>query len=88
MSIKVFQYGFRSSQSTVDLLKVVSDRTARAFNRSGATRVAQHLIYPRLLIAFGMLVFSTNLSLVEFQVRYLALLLLFLVLETASGGSG
>ena len=28
--------GFRSSQSTADLLTVVSDRTARAFNRSGA----------------------------------------------------
>ena len=33
-----FQYGFRSSQSTVDLLTVVSDRITRAFNRSGATR--------------------------------------------------
>ena len=32
------QYGFRSSQSTADLLKVASDRIARAFNRSGATR--------------------------------------------------
>ena len=32
-----FQYGFRSSQST-DLLKVVSDRIARVFNRSRATR--------------------------------------------------
>ena len=29
----------RSSQSTADLLTVVSDRIARAFNRSGATRV-------------------------------------------------
>ena len=34
-----FQYGFfRSSQSAADLLTVVSDRIARAFNRSGATR--------------------------------------------------
>ena len=33
-----FQYGFRSSQSTADLLTVVSDRIAWAFNRSGATR--------------------------------------------------
>ena len=33
-----FQYGFRSSRSTADLLTVVSDRTARAFSRSGATR--------------------------------------------------
>ena len=33
-----FQYGFRSSRSTADLLTVVSDRIARAFNRSGASR--------------------------------------------------
>ena len=32
-----FQYDFRSSRSTADLLIVVSDRIARAFNRSGAT---------------------------------------------------
>ena len=32
-----FQYGFRSSRSTADFLTVVSDRIARAFNRSGAT---------------------------------------------------
>ena len=35
-----FQYGFRSSRSTAYLLTVVSDRIARAFNRSGATRAA------------------------------------------------
>ena len=33
-----FQYGFRSSPSTADLLTVVSDRIAKNFNRSGATR--------------------------------------------------
>ena len=33
-----FQYGFRSSRSTADLLTVVSNRIARAFNRSRATR--------------------------------------------------
>ena len=33
-----FLYGFRSSRSTADLLAVVSDRIARAFNRSGAAR--------------------------------------------------
>ena len=33
-----FQYGFRSSRSTADLLTVVSDRIARAFNRSWASR--------------------------------------------------
>ena len=32
-----FQYGFRSSRSTADLLTHVSGRIARAFNRSGAT---------------------------------------------------
>ena len=35
-----FQYGFRSSQSTADLLTIVCDRIARAFNRSGATPAA------------------------------------------------
>ena len=58
-----FQYGFRSSRSTADLLTV---------------------IYPRLLTGFGMLVFFINLSLTEFQVRYLALFLLFVVI----GGFG
>ena len=33
-----FQYGFRSSGSTVDLLTVVSDRIGRTFNSSGASR--------------------------------------------------
>ena len=33
-----FQYGLKSSRSTADLLTVVSNRTARASNRSGATR--------------------------------------------------
>ena len=33
-----FQYGFRSSGSAADLLTVVSDRIARAFSRSEATR--------------------------------------------------
>ena len=32
-----FQYGFRSSQSSADLLAVISNRIARAFNRSRAT---------------------------------------------------
>ena len=35
-----FQYGFRSSGSMADLLTVASDRIARAFDRSGATRAA------------------------------------------------
>ena len=32
-----FQYGFRSSRLTADLPTVVSDKIARAFNKSGAT---------------------------------------------------
>ena len=34
-----FQYGFRFSRSTADLLTIVSDRIARAFNMSGAAAV-------------------------------------------------
>ena len=33
-----FSYGFRSSQSTADILTVASDRNARDFDRSGATQ--------------------------------------------------
>ena len=33
-----FQYGFRSSRSNADFRTVVSDRSARAFNKSGPTR--------------------------------------------------
>ena len=39
-----------------------------------------HLIYSRLSTEFEMLVFFTNLSLMESQVRYLALFLLFTVI--------
>ena len=39
-----------------------------------------HLIYPRLLTGFDMLVFFPNISLMEFQVRYLALFLLFSII--------
>ena len=41
-----------------------------------------HLIYPRLLTGFGMLVFFTDVSLMEFQFRYLALFLLFSVIDS------
>ena len=40
-----------------------------------------HLIYPRLLTGFGILVFFTDLTLMEFQVRYLALFLLFSAID-------
>ena len=74
-----FQYGFRSSRSTADLLTVVSDRIARAFNRSGATRAVALDIskaFDRVWRA-GLL---RKLKSYEFLVRYLALFLLFLVI--------
>ena len=74
------QYGFRSSRSTADLLTVPPDRISRAFNRSGANRAAALDVskaFDRVWHA-GLL---HNLSLMEFQVRYLALFLLFSVLD-------
>ena len=40
-----------------------------------------HLIYPKVLTGLGMLVFFTDLSVMKFQVRYLALFLLFSVID-------
>ena len=40
-----------------------------------------HLIYPRILTGFSMLVFFTNVRLMEFQVTYFALCLLFSVID-------
>ena len=77
-----FQYGFRSSRSTADFLKVVSDKLLGLLTGLGLLE-QQHLIYPRLSTEFGTL-FFTNLSLLEFQVRYLVLFLLFSVI----GGFG
>ena len=34
-----FQYSFRSSQSTADLLTVASDKIDRTFNRSGVLKL-------------------------------------------------
>ena len=74
-----FQYGLMSSRSTADLLTVVSDRIARTLIE---LLELWHLIYPKLLTGSGMLVFFTNLSFMEFQVRYLALFLLFSVIDS------
>ena len=68
-----FQHGFRSSRSTADLLTVLTDRIARAFNRFRATRAVELL--------FHLLVYFTNLSFMEFQIRYLALFLPFSVTD-------
>ena len=71
-----FQYGFKSSWSAADFLTVVYDRTVRAFNRSWAT----HAVALDVSKSFDMLIFFTNLILIEFQIRHLALLLLFSVI--------
>ena len=60
-----FQYGLRSSQSTSDLLKVVS---IDLLINLGLLEL-EHLIYPRLSTGFDMLVFFSNLSLMKFWVR-------------------
>ena len=71
-------YGFRSSRSTTDLLTIVSDRIATAFNRSGAT---QSVAFDISKAGFDMLVFFTNLRLMDCLVRYLALFLLFSAID-------
>ena len=76
-----FEYGFRSSRSTADLLTVVSDRIARAFNRSGATRAVALDISKAFDRVWHAGPLFTNLSLMEFQVRYSALFLLFSVID-------
>ena len=74
-----FQYGFRSSQSTADLLTVLSDRIARGFNRSGATRaVALDISKASERVWHAGLLHK----LMEFQVKYLALFLLFSVTDS------
>ena len=55
-----FQYGFRSSRSTADLLTVVSDRIARAFNTSGATRAVALDISNALDISKGLACWSSS----------------------------
>ena len=68
-----FQYGFGFSQSTADLLTVVSNRTAVAFNRPGATQVValdKSKVFDTVLHA-GLLK-----KLMKLQVRYLAFFLI------------
>ena len=50
-----FQYGFRSSQSTADLLTVVSDRIPRAFNRSFISgQIFGHIFSFSVIGGFGL----------------------------------
>ena len=71
--ISDFQYGFRSFLSTADLLMVIAHRITRVFNRSEATRAVA------LDISKAFYRVWNNLSLMEFQFRYLALFLFLLV---------
>ena len=78
-----FRYGFRSSQSTADLLTVVSDIISKVFNRSGATQAVALDIsktFDRVWHAGR----RPDSSLMDFQVRYLTLFLLFSVLDGKS----
>ena len=75
-----FQYDFRSSQSTADLLTIVPDRTASAFDRSRATRAVPFYI-SKAFDSVCMLVYFTNVNLMEFQVRYLVLFLHLSVID-------
>ena len=71
-----FQYGFRSSQLTADVLTVVPDRISRAFNWSGATSaVALDIsnVFNRIWHA-GLLHILKSYGI---SVRYLAVFLLF-----------
>ena len=74
------QYALRSSLSPADLQTVISDRIARAFNRSGSTQ-AVALDKSKAFDWVWHTGFLHNSSLMEFQVRYLALFLLFSVID-------
>ena len=74
-------FRFMSSQSTTDLLTVVSDGIAGLLTGLGLLELWP-LINPRLLTGFGMLVFFTKLSVTEFQIRYLAVFLVFSVINS------
>ena len=71
---------FGSSQSTPVLLAVVSYRIVRACNRSGANR-AVALDRPKASDRVWGTGLFHKLKLMEFQVRYLALLRLFSVID-------
>ena len=77
-----FQCGFRSSGSTADLLTVVSDRIARAFNRSEAARAVALHIFKAFDMVWQADLFRKLKPFKEFQecqVRYLAIFCLFSV---------
>ena len=58
----------------------MNDRSSDSFICLGLLEL-QHLIYPKLLIGFGMLIFFRNLSCLEFWVTYFALFCLLSVID-------
>ena len=75
-----FQYGFRSSRSSADLLTVVSDRIARVFTRPQAAQaVALNISKAFDRVQHAGLVHKRKSQ--ELQVRYLALFVLFSVID-------
>ena len=75
-----FQYGFGSSRQLLIFSQLYLIESLGLLTGLGLLELWP-LIYPRLLTGFGMLVFFINLSLMEFQVRYSALFLLFSVID-------
>ena len=75
-----FSVWFRSSWSIADLLTVVSDRITRVFNNSGATQGVALETSKAFDRVWDTGLF-TKLSLMEFQIRCLALFLLFSVID-------
>ena len=76
-----FQYGFRSSRSTPDLLTVAFNRIATAFNRSEATQAVAFDISKALDRVWHAGLLHKRKSFHEFQGRYLALFLLFSIID-------
>ena len=76
-----FQYGFRSSRSTPDLLTVAFNRIATAFNRSGATQAVAFDISKALDRVWHAGLLRKRKSFHEFQGRYLVLFLLFSIID-------
>ena len=75
-----FQYVFRSFRSAADLLTVISDRIARTFNRSVATRAAAVYIFKVFdRVWHACLLHKLRSS--GISVRYLALFRLFSVID-------
>ena len=79
-----FQYGFRFSQSTADLLTTLCLIELLELLITGLGLLKMwHLTYPRLLTGFGMLLFFTNSSILLHKLKnYLVLFLLFSVMDS------